>query len=213
MAKSLVKNQRVAINYVSETTGATVEPKVICLGCGWDTGRFSIDLDISGLMFTKEGQLVDRISYKQLRSKDAKTAVFHSGDNTTGAGDGDDERLFLYLAEFPQNVDSLYLTINSFSGQAFSRVENAYARLLDMTDAASKEDLRKFAGNRQKLLALPGNEVYRYGLTDMKGDSTALIIVKFYRNDAGEFRLQALGEPGYGQTADQLVNNIRSTYF
>lgn len=212
MAKSLIKNQRVPVNYTG-SQGQTVEPAVISLGCGWDTGIHAIDLDISGLLFTKGGELVDRVSYKQLRSKDAQTAVFHSGDNTTGVGDGDDERLFLYLREFPQNVDSLFLTINSFSGQAFNRVENAYARLLDVTAAAALEDLRKFAGNRQKLLGLNGTEVYRYSLSDMKGDSTALIIVRFYRHEDGKFRLQALGEPGYAQTADQLVSQIKKTYF
>lgn len=213
MAKSLVKNQRVPVSYVNETTGATVEPDVIALGCGWDTGRYAIDLDISGLLFDTRGNLIDRISYRQLKSRDAKTAVFHSGDNVTGAGEGDDERLFVYLNEFPANVDSIYLTINSFSGQAFNKVQNAYARLIDVSAAAAKEDLRRFAGNRQKLLNVAGTEVYKYALTDMKGDSTALIIVKFYRNEEGKFRLQALGEPGYGQTADALVNNIRSTYF
>lgn len=212
MAKALIKNQRVPVNYANEQ-GNTVEPEVICLGCGWDTGRHAIDLDISGLLFDSRGNLIDRISYKQLKSKDANTAVFHSGDNVTGEGEGDDERLFIYLKQFPQSVDSVYLTINSFSGQAFNNVKNAFARLIDVTDAALKEDLRRYAGNRQKLLGISGKEVYRYSLSEMKGDSTALIILKFYRHDDGKFRLQALGEPGYGQTADQLVSHIKQTYF
>jgi tellurium resistance protein TerZ len=76
----------------------------------------------------KQGQMVDIVWFRQLQSKDG--SIKHSGDNRTGAGEGDDEQIIVDLSRIPANVKSLVFTVNSFTGQNFSQVENAYCRIV-----------------------------------------------------------------------------------
>src|SRR5262245_31955668 len=82
-------------------------------GLGWDVrkskGFFGfgarggdIDLDASCLMFDRGGSVVDTIWFRQLRSKCG--SITHTGDNLTGAGDGDDEQIIVDLSRVPPGV-------------------------------------------------------------------------------------------------------------
>ncbi len=44
-------------------------------------------------------------------------AVQHQGDNLTGEGKGDDERISIDLAGVPSNVDRLAIVVTSFTGK------------------------------------------------------------------------------------------------
>ena len=76
----------------------------------------SIDLDASALLFDAQRQLVDQVWFQQLRSKDG--SVQHTGDNLTGAGDGDDESIIVDLARLPAAV-----TEHRVRGQLLHRPE------------------------------------------------------------------------------------------
>jgi tellurium resistance protein TerZ len=93
MSISLQKGQRVSL---AKRGGGTLS--VVRMGLGWDAvkkrGLFgsrsqSIDLDASALLFDAGGRLVDAVWFRQLQSRDG--SVQHTGDNLTGAGEGDDE--------------------------------------------------------------------------------------------------------------------------
>ena len=95
MAVSLEKGQKISLD---KTAGSSLTQ--ITMGLGWDVaktkgffgfggGSETIDLDASCLMFDENSQAVDAIWFAQLTSKDG--SIRHSGDNRTGAGDGDDE--------------------------------------------------------------------------------------------------------------------------
>ena len=109
------------------------------MGLGWDVakkkGLFGfgrnqeIDLDASCFMFDDNNHPVDLVYFGHLRSNDG--SIQHSGDNRTGAGDGDDEQIAVNLARVPANIKSLVFTVNNYTGQDFSQVENAYCRLVD----------------------------------------------------------------------------------
>ena len=58
-------------------------------------------------------------------------SVVHTGDNRTGDGDGDDEQIVVDLTRVPANVNSLVFTVNSFTGQNFSQIENATCRIVN----------------------------------------------------------------------------------
>ena len=58
-------------------------------------------------------------------------AIEHSGDNLTGAGDGDDETINIDLSRLPDAAYAIVFIVNSFRGQKFTEVRNAYCRLLD----------------------------------------------------------------------------------
>ena len=169
------------------------------MGLGWDSaapvkrGLFGsrkpaeIDLDASAIFFDAAGRAVDTIWYNQLKSKDGSTQ--HTGDNLTGAGDGDDETILVNLAHVSPAVTSIVFVISSYSGQSFNMVENAFCRLLD--DSAPNTP-----------------EIARYELTD-SGTHTAMIMAKVSRDGAG-WTFKAIGDRANGRTVMDLVSNAAS---
>lgn len=189
---SLTKGERISL----EKTAGTSLKKVI-MGLGWDpvkSGGFlsglmggsdggSIDLDASCLMFDDEKKLVDTVWFRQLRSHDG--SVRHSGDNLTGQGEGDDERITVDIEKLPAKVNFLVFTVNSFTGQSFERVANASCRLLN---AENNKEIAKFNLSAQ-------------------GRHTAQIMAVLYSHN-NEWKMHALGEIGEGRTFEALVPQI-----
>ena len=189
MSVSLQKGQKISLD--KEAGGALTR---IVMGLGWDAikkkGLFgfgskseSVDLDASCLLFDENGRAVDAVWFRQLKSQDG--SIVHTGDNRTGAGDGDDEQIIVDLSRVPPQVKSLVFTVNSFTGQNFSQVENAYCRIVNAAD--------------QK-------EVARYDLS-VQGAHTAQIMAKLYRHN-NEWKMHAIGENGSGRTFDDLMPKI-----
>ncbi len=186
MSVNLQKGQRISLEKEAGTSLSKVT-----MGLGWDTvkkGGFfgfggsapQIDLDASCVMFDAQGRQVDVVWFRQLRSRDG--SIVHTGDNRTGAGDGDDEQIIVDLARLPSNVQSLVFTVNSFTGQNFSQVENAFCRIFNAADS---------------------KEIARYNLS-VQGNHTAQIMAKLYRHD-GQWKMHAIGENGSGRTFDELL--------
>lgn len=189
MSVNLSKGQKISL----EKEGGGALGKVT-MGLGWDaikTKGFlgfgskseAVDLDASVVMFDEANRPVDVIWFRQLRSKDG--SVVHTGDNRTGAGDGDDEQVNVDLNAVPPSVKSLVFTVNSFTGQTFSQVENAYCRLVDANN---------------------GQEVARFNLS-VQGPHSAQIMAKVYRHN-GAWKMHAIGENGNGRTFDDLLPQI-----
>ena len=190
MAVNLQKGQKISLE--KEAGGALNR---VTMGLGWDVAKSkgffgfgggkseSVDLDASCVLFDEANRPVDVVWFRQLKSRDG--SISHSGDNRTGAGDGDDEQIVVELNRVPESVRSLVFTVNSFTGQNFSTVENAYCRLLN-------------ASNTQ--------EVARFNLS-VQGSHTAQIMAKLYRHN-GEWKMHAIGENGVGRTFDDLMPQI-----
>lgn len=187
MSVSLSKGQRVSLVKDGGQTLTRVR-----MGLGWDAvkkrGLFgtkdqSIDLDASCLLFDASGSLVDQVWFQQLRSRDG--SVQHTGDNLTGDGDGDDESVLVDLSAVPANVATLVFTVNSFTGQDFSQIENAFCRLVDETT---------------------GGEVARYDLSG-SGRHNAQVMAKVVREGAG-WAMTAIGQPASGRTFRDLLPAI-----
>jgi tellurium resistance protein TerZ len=184
---SLSKGQKVSL---TKAGGGTLTQ--VRMGLGWDAmrkkGLFgsraqSIDLDASALLFDGSGSLVDQVWFQQLRSKDG--SVQHTGDNRTGAGEGDDESIRVDLSKVPPAVVSLVFTVNSFTGQDFSQIENAFCRLIDETS---------------------DTEIARYDLTGT-GPHTAQIMAKVARDGQG-WSMTAIGNAASGRTFHDLLPAI-----
>jgi tellurium resistance protein TerZ len=159
------------------------------MGLGWDAvkkrGLFgakaqTIDLDASCLLFDAVGQLQDQVWFSQLKSKDG--SVLHTGDNRTGAGDGDDESIIVELGKLPGQTATLVFTVNSFTGQNFSQIENAYCRLIDETN---------------------GSELARFDLSG-SGQHTAQVMAKVTRDGSG-WSMTAIGAATSGKTIRDLL--------
>lgn len=187
MSVSLNKGQRVSL---TKAGGGSLSK--VRMGLGWDAmrkkGLFgsraqSIDLDASALLFDASGELVDQVWFQQLRSKDG--SIQHTGDNRTGAGEGDDESIKVDLSQVPATVTALVFTVNSFTGQDFSQIENAFCRLIDESDES---------------------EIARYDLTGT-GPHTAQIMAKVAR-DGGGWSMTAIGNAASGRTFHDLLPAI-----
>ena len=103
MAINLEKGQKISLAKESGTTLTKV-----VMGLGWDakqnenkggllgglfgggSSEVDIDLDASCILFAGE-KPIDAVYFGQLKSKDG--SILHTGDNRTGAGDGDDEQI------------------------------------------------------------------------------------------------------------------------
>lgn len=187
MSINLTKGQSVSL-----TKGDGGSLTHVRMGLGWDAvkkrGLFgsksqSIDLDASAVLYDAHGGVVDQVWFQQLRSKDG--AVLHSGDNLTGAGEGDDESITVHLDRLPAQVSQIVFLVNSFTGQNFSQIDNAFCRLVDEKS---------------------GQEIARYTLTG-SGSHTAQIMAKVSRNGSG-WTMTAVGSTANGRTFRELLPAI-----
>ena len=173
---SLRKGQSVSLT----KTGAAPLSRVR-MGLGWDTGNNEdIDLDASCILYNAKGQDIDKVWFMSKKGDGGN--VRHQGDNLTGAGEGDDEVIEVDLAKMSSKVQSLVFVVNSFSGQRFTEVRNAFCRLVDDT-------------NNQELV--------RFDLSDSK-PQTGLVMCKIQRGASG-WVMTAIGEFHEGKTVRAMV--------
>ena len=100
------------------------------------------DLDISCYIYSASGEFIDFVGAEAQDSIDQSGKIYHSGDDMTGAGDGDDEYISAELADLPAHVHSLVFLVEIKSNHAFSDVEMPSCRLVD---AMGHKDLLKIA--------------------------------------------------------------------
>jgi tellurium resistance protein TerZ len=182
------KGQKISL---TKSDGGTLT--AVRMGLGWQAaprrGLFGtrtrqIDLDASAVLFADK-QPVDVVFFQHLVSDDG--SVRHTGDNLVGgAGQGgDDESILVDLQGVPGHIDQIVLTVNSFTGQSFQEVQNAFCRLVDETN---------------------GQELARYTLTG-GGQYTAQIMAKVQRAGSG-WSMTAIGIPANGRTFQDLMPAI-----
>lgn len=181
MSITLSKGQSVSL---AKADGSTLQR--LHMGTGWDSakGMFGrqrdIDLDASAMVFTSGRELIDQVWFRQLNSRD--NAIRHTGDNRTGRGDGDDESIIVDLGQLDPRAAHLVFVVNSFSGQNFSKVTNAYCRLVDLDTSL---------------------ELARYSLSD-SGPHTAQIMARVSRTPNG-WAMTAIGHSCNGRIFNELV--------
>lgn len=163
----------------------------ILVGLGWDpraTNGAEFDLDASAFLLGANGKVrgeADFIFYNQLRSQDG--SVEHTGDNRTGAGDGDDEVIKVDLSRVPADIDKIAFTVTIHDAEArkqnFGQVSNSFIRVVNETSGA---------------------EVVRYDLAEDASTETAMIFAELYRS-SGEWKFRAVGQ-GYAGGLRALAN-------
>ena len=174
MSVSLSKGGRVSLS--KEAPGL----KNIKVGLGWDTNATDtgadFDLDASLFMLDVNGKVTgdsDFIYFNNLKSIDG--SVVHTGDNLTGAGDGDDEVINIDLSKIDSKYETLAITVTIHEAatrkQNFGQVSNAFIRVLNVDDS---------------------KELAKFELDEDYSSETAVIFGTLYRKD-GEWRFKAEG--------------------
>ena len=176
MALSLEKGGNLSLDKVAPGL------KKIVLGLGWDaraTDGVEFDLDASAFMLNADGKVrsgADFIFYNQMRSPEG--AVEHTGDNRTGAGDGDDESIKVDLSMVPQDIQKIAFTVTIHDAeqrrQNFGQVSNAFIRVVNAEN---------------------NSEVVRFDLAEDASTEAAMVFGELYRN-GGEWKFRAVGQ-GY----------------
>ena len=188
MGITLAKGQKV------DLTKSNPGLKNIIVGLGWDTnkydGGYAFDLDTAAFLTNGAGKVTsdaDFVFYNNLRHPSG--AVTHLGDNTTGAGDGDDEQIKVQLDTVPASIEKIAFTVTIHEAmqrnQNFGQVSNAYIRVLDET---------------------VGTELIRYDLGEDFSIETAIVVGELYRHN-GEWKFNAVGS-GYQGGLGALCNNF-----
>lgn len=189
MGVNLSKGQRVSLD--KGTTMALV-------GLGWDVNRYDggndFDLDAAAFMLGEDGKVrkdEDFIFYGNLESADG--SVRHTGDNLTGAGDGDDEVIILNLNKVPADVKKIAITVTIYDAQArhqnFGQVSNAYVRVAKM---ANENDMT-------------GVEELRFDLVEEFSIETAIVVCEIYKN-GNDWKFSAVGA-GYSGGLEALCRS------
>ena len=134
MAVNLKKGQKVDL-----TKGNPGLSKIM-VGLGWDVNRYDgghdFDLDASAFLLGANGKVANDSNFVFYSNPaDPSGAVRYGGDNRTGAGEGDDETIFVDLATVPANVEKIDFTVTIYDAaerrQNFGQVSNAYVRVVD----------------------------------------------------------------------------------
>ena len=175
---------------ILDLTKAAPSLKKVILGAGWDVNNYGsneFDLDISAFCL-HNGKVVDVPNDVVYFKNMAVTGVILEGDNRTGQGDGDDERIRVNLDEIPAGVTEIIFNVNIYDcqprQQTFGMIDNSYIRLLD-------------AENDEK-------ELCRFELKKEASNATAIIFAKLFRTRDG-WSFEALGEPLVVKDLNQVL--------
>ena len=190
MGVNLAKGQRVSLDK---------NMNMALIGLGWDTNRYDggkdFDLDASAFLLNADGKVrkdEDFIFYGNLKSSDG--SVTHTGDNLTGAGDGDDEVVIIDFSKVPADIQKIAITVTIYDaqvrGQNFGQVSNAYVRVARM---ANENDM-------------VGTEVLKFDLAEEFSVETALVVCEIYKNN-GEWKFNAVGA-GYQGGLEALCRSF-----
>lgn len=181
MSVQLKKNEKITL-----TKDRTINN--ISVRLGWTFPLYSgekYDLDASCFALQKNGKTKwdqDFIFYGNL--KHPSGGIIHSGDDTSGGGDKDNEIIRVQLLKLPSYVDRIVFVVTIYEAtrrmQNFSMIENAFIRVVDETT---------------------GNEIVRYDLKEKFNSETAIEVGEIYR-DGTDWKFHATGEGFNGGLAE-----------
>lgn len=182
MSINLSKGQK--LNLSKESAGLSQ----IMVGLGWDEAKKNtgfldalfgvkpeeIDCDAFAIMLGNDGKLLHHttnlkectVFFNNL--SDPYSSIVHQGDNLTGAGEGDDEQIFVDLNRVPSDVGAIVFAVNIYEAfkknQHFGMLRNAFIRVVDYQR---------------------GRELCRFDLNENYYNMTALVAGTLVRGGSG----------------------------
>jgi tellurium resistance protein TerD len=156
-------------------------------GLGWDT-KADLDVSVFGCKQVNGApKLVNEDYFVYFNHKSARDgSIVHSGDNTTGAGSGDDETIKIDLSRLDSSTDEVSIVVTIYEAeerkQNFGIVKGAYIKIYNDET---------------------GDVLAQYSLTEDFIPQTAVQVGSFFKNN-GEWTFQAVGA-GYIKTLNDFV--------
>jgi len=179
MAINLQKGQR-----------ETLTAQKFTIGLGWDTNVSStgaaFDLDASVFVMGSNSKVIADdyfVFYNNITTPDG--AVTHTGDNLTGAGDGDDESIVVDFSKINPAVEELCIVVTIHDAiqrkQNFGQVRNSFIRVVDEQN----------------------NVIIKYELDEDFSIETAVEFGRIYKRDS-VWKFEAIGAGMKGGLEDYL---------
>lgn len=188
----------------------------VTIGLGWDineekkgilAGIFGkkeeYDLDVIAFLCNSAGKIAylgnmengkhtlvngDIIFFNSLRHKSGN--IWLTGDNRTGAGDGDDEQIIVRLNSLDTQYEKIVFIVQIYNGkklqQHFGKVQNAFIRAVDACNI----------------------EMARFDLSGGPSfiNQRSMVFAELIREPTG-WKLKAIGEPS---ESDSFVSHLRN---
>lgn len=162
------------------------------VGLGWDSNATStgesFDLDASVFILGENGKILSDdhfVYYNNLKSPDQ--AVVHQGDNLTGEGDGDDEKILIDLSKISGNVAEIAFVVTIHKAeerrQNFGQIRNSFIRIIDNSS---------------------NTELLKYELDEDFSIETAVQFGRVYKKN-NEWKFEAVGSGMKGGLQDYLT--------
>lgn len=187
MGVNLTKGQKVSLSKGNPGL------RKVGVGLGWDINRYDtgsdFDLDASAFLVDQSGRVTRQDDFVFYGNPTHPTnAVRYMGDNTSGAGDGDDETIKVDLSLVPSNIVKIVFTVTIYDAetrrQNFGQVENAFIRVYNDDN---------------------GEELVRYDLTEDFSIETAAVLGELYKH-GNEWKFNAIGSGYQGGLAALCAN-------
>lgn len=211
MSVSLRKGQSVSLRKNEHDLSS------VTIGLGWDIneekkgllgGLFGkkepeYDLDVIAFLCNAQGQVADLgdvengrpslvngdiIFFNSLRHKSGH--IWLTGDNRTGAGDGDDEQIIAQLNSLDPKYERIVFIVQIYNGQElkqhFGKVQNAFIRAVD----AKNVEMARFD--------LSGGTAF--------DGQRSMLFAELVRESTG-WKLNAIGEPS---DSDSFVSHLKN---
>lgn len=211
MSVSLRKGQSVSLRKNEHDLSS------VTIGLGWDIneekkgllgGLFGkkepeYDLDVIAFLCNAQGKVTDLgevengrqslvngdiIFFNSLRHKSGH--IWLTGDNRTGAGDGDDEQIIAQLNSLDAKYEKIVFIVQIYNGQElkqhFGKVQNAFIRAVD----AKNVEMARFD--------LSGGAAF--------DGQRSMLFAELVRESTG-WKLNAIGEPS---DSDSFVSHLKS---
>lgn len=201
MAISLKKGQGVSLKKSDNDLSA------VTIGLGWDIKEAEkkgligslfggkkdeeYDLDVVAFLCASDGKVKDLgklengkptlangdvVFFNNMKHHSGQ--IWLTGDNRTGAGDGDDEQIIVKLNDLPERYEKIVFVVQIYkgiaNGQSFGMVKNAFIRAEDGK----------------------GREMARFDLSGgpQYGDCRSMLFAELVR-EVGGWKLNAIGDP------------------
>jgi len=179
-----------------DEVSASAKPKSGILGSLFGGGgagsAAAIDCDASAILLNDQNKLTSKanlVYFGNLQSGDK--SVKHSGDNLTGAGEGDDEQIQVDLSQVPSEVQKIVFVVNIYDSQKrkqdFGLISNAFIRVVNPVN---------------------DQEFCRYNLTESYAGKTSLVVAEVYRHN-NEWKFAAIGEGTNDASLSELVRRYQ----
>lgn len=124
------------------------------------------DLDLTCILYDSAGRYIGDVSSEAIRSIDKSGAVYHSGDDATGDGKGDDETISIELVKLPDSIHHAVFVVDMKTNHTFGQILNPGIRIADGMTNQNQLDVRLNGGG--------SNNAYIFARLTKNGDTWML---------------------------------------